>query len=266
MALPPGLAVVTGASSGIGEALARRIAAAGRPVLAVARRADRLDALAASARAAGCAPVHALPLDLLSDGAAGRVAAAARDLGGAAWLVNDAGVGAYGTFDRLDLDRLVRMVRLNCECVVTLTHALLPQLREAGRASGDGAALVVASVSGFQPLPWMSVYAATKAFALSFAEGLAGELAGSGVFSGAFCPGPVTTEFGRHAGTDARFKWTPSTLGADEAARLALAQIQRRRRVVSVPTALYKLTTGGVRFLPRAIVRRIAAAVQREVR
>jgi len=264
MSPPPGLAVVTGASSGIGEALARRIAASGRPVLAVARRADRLEALASAARAAGHAAIHPFPLDLIDPTSPARVAAEARRLGGAAWLVNDAGVGAYGAFERLDAGRLAAMVRLNCECVVTLTHALLPQLREAGRTGGGGAALVVASVAAFQPSPWMSVYGATKAFALSFAEGLSEELRGTGVSSGAFCPGPVQTEFGAVAGTQDRFKRVPSLLGADEAARRAHRQLERRR-VVEVPTALYGFTTRVVRFLPRAWVRRIAGAVQREI-
>jgi short-subunit dehydrogenase len=261
----PGLAVVTGASSGIGAALARRIAAAGRPVLAVARRADRLELLGSEARSAGHAAVHPLAQDLLEPGAPARVARAARDLGGAAWLVNDAGAGAYGAFERLDPARLAAMVRLNCECVVTLTHALLPQLREAGRASGDGAVLVVSSVAGFQPSPWMAVYGATKAFALSFAEGLAEELRGTGVFAGAFCPGPVESEFGAVAGTSDRFRRVPSALTSDEAARRALAQLERRGPVVAVPKALYRLIAGGGRFLPRAAVRRIAGLVQREI-
>jgi len=242
----------------------RRIAASGRPVLAVARRAGRLEALASGARAAGHAPITPLALDLTDPASPGRVAAEARRLGGAAWLINNAGVGAYGAFERLDAGRLAAMVRLNCECVVTLTHALLPQLREAGRATGDGAALVVASVAAFQPSPWMSVYGATKAFALAFAEGLSEELRGSGVFAGAFCPGPVQTEFGAVSGTRERFKRVPSLLTADEAARRAHRQLLRRR-VIEVPTALYGFTTRAVRFLPRAWVRRIAGAVQREI-
>ena len=258
------LAVITGASSGIGADLARLVAARGRPVLAIARRLDRLTALAAEAKAAGHAPIHPLALDVSDPAAAARVAEAAERLGGAGWLVNDAGVGAYGRFERQDPARLREIVRTNCEAVVGLTHALLPQLRRAGAESADAAALVVASVAAFQPTPYMTVYGASKAFALSFAEGLAEELRGTGVLSAAFCPGPVATEFGAVAGTGDRFKRVPSALTSVQAATEALAQLERRQ-VVRVPTWLYGFTTGAVRFLPRPLVRRLSGAVQKEI-
>jgi len=260
----PRLAVVTGASSGIGAELVRLVAARGRPVLAVARRLDRLEALAAEVRAAGGAPVHPLALDVAGPDAPALLAAAARERGGAGWLVNNAGFGLYGAFERQDPARLVTMVRTNCEAVVTLTHALLPQLREAGKASGDAAMLVVASVAAFQPTPWMAAYGATKAFALSFAEALAVELRGTRVRAGAFCPGPVATEFGAVAGTGTRFERAPSALTAGRAAREALSQLEGGQ-VVRVPTWLYGFTTRAVGLVPRALVRRIAGAVQREL-
>ncbi|MFO0585643.1 MAG: SDR family NAD(P)-dependent oxidoreductase [Anaeromyxobacter sp.] len=259
----PRLAVVTGASSGIGADLARLVAARGRPVLAVARRLDRLEALAAEARQAGRAPIHPLALDVSADDAAPRLAEAAKALGGAAWLVNDAGVGAYGRFERSDPARVRAMLRTNCEAVALLTHALLPQLREAAAAGEPAAVLTVASVAGFQPTPHMAVYGATKAFALSFAEALHEELRGTGVLSAAFCPGPVATEFGAVAGTGTRFQEVPSVLTSAEAAADALRQLERRE-VVRVPTWLYGLTTSAVRFLPRPLVRRISGAVQKE--
>jgi uncharacterized protein len=250
----PGLAVVTGASAGIGAALARQLSRAGRPVLAVARREERLQALAQEAERAGAAPIHPLALDVAADGAPERVAAAALALGGAAWLVNDAGFGAYGAFARQDRALLARLIRVNCEALVSLTHALLPQLRR----SGDGALLNVASAAGFQPTPFMSVYGASKAFVLSFTEGLAEELRGTGVFAGAYCPGPVATEFGEVAGTARRFTDVPAVLTAEDAASEALAQIARRE-VVYVPRSLYRFVTSAGRLLPRSVVRRLSA-------
>ncbi len=249
---PPSLAVVTGASSGIGASLSRQLSRSGRPVLAVARRADRLEALAAEARALGAAPIHPLPLDVADERAPERIAETARARGGAGWLVNDAGFGAHGAFARQDRALLVRLLRVNCEALVAITHALLPQLR----AARDGVLLNVASAAAFQPTPFMSVYGASKAFVLSFTEGLAEELRGTGLFVGAYCPGPVATEFDAVAGT--RVRKPPSILSADDAAAEALAQIARRE-VVYVPKPLYRLVTAAGRFLPRSAVRRISA-------
>jgi short-subunit dehydrogenase len=253
----PGLAIVTGASAGIGAALATRLSRAGRPVLAVARREDRLRALAQEAAAAGGATIHPLALDVAADGAADRIADAARRLGGAAWLVNDAGFGAYGPFASQDRAMLARLVRVNCEALVALTHAVLPQLR----VSGEGVLLNVASAAAFQPTPFMSVYGASKAFVLSFTEGLAEELRGTGVFAGAYCPGPVATEFGAVSGTDKRFRSPPARLTADEAAAEALGQIARRQ-VVHVPTLFYRVVTSTGSFFPRSVVRWFAARAQ----
>lgn len=251
---PPPLAVVTGASAGIGASLARLLSRSGRPVLAVARRADRLEALAAEAKAAGAAPIHPFALDVTDDRAPDRISEAARARGGAGWLVNDAGFGAYGPFAKQDRATLARLVRVNCEALVLLSHALLPQLR----AARDGVLLNVASAAAFQPTPFMSVYGASKAFVLSFTEGLAEELRGTGLFVGAYCPGPVATEFGAVAGTAARFRKLRSVLSADDAAAEALGQIARRE-VVYVPKPLYRLVTSAGRLLPRAAVRRLAA-------
>lgn len=251
---PLGLAVVTGASSGIGLVLARELAARGHPVLAVARRADRLEALA---RDAG-GRVHPLVLDVATPDAADRVRDAARALGGAAWLVNNAGFGQYGRFEAAAPARLGEMVRLNCEALVLLSHALLPDLR----AHTPAVLLNVASAAAFQPTPYMAVYGATKAFVLSFTEGLAEELRGSGVTVAAFCPGPVQTEFGDIAGTGRRFREVPGVLTAEVAAREALAQVERRE-VVHVPGPWNKVASMGGRFLPRALLRRVSARVLR---
>jgi short-subunit dehydrogenase len=249
----PSLAIVTGASAGIGAALTRMLARRGRPVLAVARREERLVSLAQEARANGWAEVHPLAADVTLEDTAGRIAALAAERGGAGWLVNNAGFGYHGAFATQDRERLALLVRLNCEAVVFLTHALLPQLR----ASGDGVVLNVASAAAFQPTPFMSVYGASKAFVLSFSEGLAEELRGKGVWVGVYCPGPVETEFGEISGVPDTVV-RPQVLSAEEAAREALGQIARRK-VIHVPRPLYRFASTTVRLLPRALVRRLAA-------
>ncbi len=254
----PGLAVVTGASAGIGAELARQLSRAGRPVLAVARREDRLVALAGEARLAGTAPIHPLAADVTDGPSVARVVETAAALGGAAWLVNDAGFGLYGAFERQDRARLAELVQLNCEAVVLLSHAFLPQLR----ASGEGVLLNVASAAAFHPTPYLSVYGASKAFVLSFTEGIAEELRGTGVYAGAFCPGPVETEFGDVAGGREGVAWLPQVLSADEAAGEALAQVARRE-VVHVPRPFYRLSSQAGRVLPRSLVRRISARTHR---
>jgi short-subunit dehydrogenase len=257
MTSPSGLrlAVVTGASAGIGLALARAVAREGRPVLAVARRRERLEALAAEASSAGWARIHPLALDLAAPDAAGRVLARAEELGGAEWLVNNAGFGLRGPVAEADPVRLVEMVRLNCEAVMLLTHAFLPSLVR----RGGGFVLNVASVVAFQPAPFHSVYAATKAFVLSFTEGLAEELRGTAVGAGAFCPGPVATEFQAVAGSAAR---GPSILTAEAAARAALGQL-RAREVVRVPGLAYRTMIAWSALLPRSVARRLAGRLNR---
>jgi short-subunit dehydrogenase len=251
-----GLAVVTGASSGIGLALARELSRRGHPVLAVARRADRLDALARE-RPAEDGTVHPLALDLGAPSAAGRVRDAARELGGAALVANVAGFGGYGPFERMDPEVVARMVRVNCEALVLLTHALLPDL-----VARKGAVLQLASSAAFQPTPFMALYGATKAFVLAFSEALGEELRARGVSVTTVCPGPVATEFGAVAGYRGRRVSPPGALSADEIARFALDAVQRRR-AVAIPGAIYKAASVAAQVFPRAIVRRVSRAVLR---
>lgn len=251
-----GLAVVTGASSGIGAGIARLLARRGQPVLAVARRDARLESLAREVE--GGAPIHRLAVDVAESGAAARVLAEARRLGGAAWLVNNAGYGMYGPFATQPAERLGAMVRLNCEALVVLTRAFLDDLLRADR----GVVLNVASLSGFQPTPYMSVYGATKAFVLSFSEALREELARTRVTVTAFCPGPVTTEFQDVAGMSARLRAAPGTLTVEAAAKSAISAADRGRAVV-VPGRLQQAAAVAVQLFPRALVRRASRQVLR---
>jgi len=246
----PRLAVITGASAGIGLELSRLVARGGRPVLAVARRSGPLEELSLEAGAGGWAPIYPLALDISSPSAAASILSEAEALGGAEWLVNNAGFGLYGPLVEAEPGRLAEMVRLNCESVVLLTRAFLPALLR----RGDGFILNVASVAGFVPVPFEAVYGATKAFVLSFTEALAEELKGTPLGAGAFCPGPVATEFQRVSGAKRR---SPGALTAEAAAREALLQIGARE-VLRVPRLPYRLAMGISKLVPRSVTRRMA--------
>jgi short-subunit dehydrogenase len=219
----------------------------------VARRADRLAALAGAL--GGPASVLAVPLDLGKDGAAGALAARLEAEGiEADLLVNNAGVGHAGRFHEQPEERLAAMVDLNVGSVVALTRRLLPGMI----ARGSGAIVNVASMSAFQPVPYLATYAATKAFLLSFTEALAYELEGTGVRVQALCPGNIPTEFQRVAGTEqVAFSRTPP-MGASEVAEASLRALESSR-VVVVPGRRDRASVALQRFVPRAIVLRVAA-------
>ncbi|WP_437537940.1 SDR family NAD(P)-dependent oxidoreductase [Sorangium sp. So ce726] len=256
MTTTSGLAIVTGASSGIGAEIARQLSARGQPVLAIGRRAHRLEELSARAGAAGHAPIHPLDLDIATEGAALRMRDRARELGGAAWLVNNAGTTRLGPFLEGDPAALAMLVRLNCESVVALCAAIVPDLV----ARGGGRVLNVASLAAFQPTPGQAVYGATKAFVLSLSESLAAELVGTGVTVTALCPGPVTTEIFDAGAPGVPRRKMPFELTAEECAAYGIAAADRGD-VVAVPTALSKATAQLSRVFPRAVVRRLSARI-----
>lgn len=245
-----GLAVVTGASSGIGAELTRQLAASGHPVLAVARRADRLDQLAAEAKAKGWAEVHGLTLDVCAEGATAAVKARADALGGAEWLANNAGTGKFGRMAEVDAATQAAQVRLNCELVVALSAAFLPGMVARRR----GVILNVASTAGFQPTPLMGVYGATKAFVISYTEALAVELEGTGVTATALCPGPVTTELFQVSAPGVPRTPPPHEISPEACARFGI-QAARRGRVIAVPGLQNKLVAALMPILPRRMVR-----------
>ncbi|WP_437682448.1 SDR family NAD(P)-dependent oxidoreductase [Sorangium sp. So ce131] len=256
MTTTSGLAIVTGASSGIGAELARQLSARGQPVLAIGRRGHRLEELSARARSAGHAAVHPLELDVTAEGAALHVRDRARALGGAAWLVNNAGTTHLGPFLDGDPAALTRLVRLNCESVVALCAAVVPDLV----ARGGGRVLNVASLAAFQPTPGHAVYGATKAFVLSLSESLAVELDGTGVTVTALCPGPVTTEI-FDAGAPGVPRKKPSfEMSAEDCAAYGIAAADRGAAVV-VPTLVSKATAQLSRVLPRAALRRLSGRI-----
>jgi short-subunit dehydrogenase len=229
MALPQpseaSTALVTGASSGIGAAIADSLARRGHGLTLVARREDRLSELAAELHQRHGVRVGVVACDLTADGGPGGLEAQVGELGlDVEILVNNAGFGYAGDFVDANRERQVEMVRLNCETVVDLSGRFIPGMARRGR----GAVINVASMAAFQPLPKNATYAATKAFVLSFSEALHHELKGSGVTVSAVCPGPVRTEFMQASGIQRSdrapdFVWTSAEEVAEEAVKAAEA-------------------------------------------
>ncbi|MDP9793657.1 short-subunit dehydrogenase [Catenuloplanes nepalensis] len=184
--------LITGASSGIGAEFARRLAARGSDLVLVARRADRLEALAAELRAAHGVPATALALDLSSE-APGAALAAELDRRGIAVtaVINNAGYGSWGRFHDDDPERLRRMIAVDVTAVADISRAFINRLREHGR----GYLLNVTSVAAYAPVPNQAAYSATKAFVLSLTESLWAESRGTGLRVLAFAPGVTRTEF-----------------------------------------------------------------------
>jgi short-subunit dehydrogenase len=252
-------AVVTGASSGIGAAYARALAARGESVVLVARRADRLEALA---RELGGDPrALALPFDLASPAAATGLRAALDARGVTVdLLVNSAGLGHTAPFETQPPEAIRAMIDVNVRAVVETTHAFVPGMRARGR----GRIVNVASNAAFQPVPFLAVYAATKAFVLSFTEALAEEVRGSGVRVQALCPGITATEFLDVAETHRGLLVTrmPMTT-ADEVVQASLRALDRGggRVVVGWPNRLLGFVVQ--RLAPRSLARRVAGELYR---
>ncbi len=187
------IVLVTGASSGIGRALACRFAREGARLVLVARREDRLRRLAAELNKTGStAGATVIVADLAETGACERVAA---EVGDVDVLINNAGLGTYGRFAEQDFDEMRRMMELNMTALARLTHLLIPGMIE--RRSGW--VLNVASMAAFQPMPYMSAYAASKSYVLEFSRSLREEVRRRGVLVTCLCPGMTRTEFFDHA-------------------------------------------------------------------
>jgi uncharacterized protein len=251
-------ALVTGASSGIGEAVVRRLAADGVTTVVVARRERRLRALADELDG-----VEVLAADLADDGALARVVRRVADQRRPVdLLVNDAGFGSSGAVADLDPARLADEIRVNVLALTALTTGALPGMLERQR----GWVLNVSSVAGFQAVPGLAVYAATKAFVTSFTEALHEELRGTGVRATALCPGLTRTEFievsrgltGAPSEVVApRTRYPdPAWLSADAVAVEGLRDVTRGR-ALSVPGLQYKALVATTTFVPRSIKRRV---------
>jgi short-subunit dehydrogenase len=243
------VALVTGASAGLGEEFARQLSAQGQRLVLVARRKARLDALAAELGNA-----RAIELDLSAPGAAARLMADLAKHGETVGLlVNNAGFGLAGRFAELEGKRQREMIDLNCGALMDLAHAVLPGMIE--RQSGG--ILNVASTAAFQPGPGMAVYFATKAFVLSFSEALHDEAKRHGVKVTCLCPGPTRTEFRSVSGFDPKGRLAKLAADAASVVHAGLDGLERNRAVV-VPGLSNKVISQVNRIMPRALMRRAA--------
>jgi short-subunit dehydrogenase len=243
------VALITGASSGIGAALAHRFARNGHEVVLAARRVPLLAAIAESIRAAGHRAPHIIPVDLTRADSAEHLAQelTRRDLE-PAFLVNNAGYGLLGPAAKLDRHEQLAMIDLNCRSLTDLSLRWIGSL-----ARHHGGILNVASISGFIPGPGMTVYHATKAYVVSFSEGLRRELRPKGIRVTALCPGPVPTEFQARAGILDVHHPRGFDRPAEEVARQGYRGLMRGRAVV-VPGLHNKLIPWLPRFLPRSFI------------
>jgi len=251
--------LITGASSGIGESLARRVARDGRSVALVARREDRLTALAEDIRSTHAVEAHVFSKDLSAAGSASQLAAEVRAAGlDVDWLVNNAGFGTLGRFDQLPLERELEEIRLNVEALVELTRCFLPAMVERSR----GVVINISSVGGYIPSPYMATYTATKAFVIAFSEALVEEMKDTGVRVLCVCPGFTRTEFQTHiddavSNRAPDMMWMSANDVADEAVRRALDG------GVLVSGTMNKMATSVLRHLPRGLLARVTGAMLR---
>lgn len=249
------VALITGASMGIGEAFADALAARGYDLVLVARSGDALDRIAKRARGAHAVEVQTIVADLENATAVDAVAdAVATRFSQVDLLINNAGYGAHGPFETLEPERNAGQIRLNVEALVALTNRFAPPML----ARGNGGIINVASTASFQPVPYMAVYGATKAFVLSFSEALAEEFRGRGVRVLALCPGATRTNFVNVAGGGALGR----ARTAAQVVRTGLAAYDRGAAYV-IDGPVNRLMTVMERFFPRWVVARMAAAMMK---
>ncbi len=245
------IAVITGASSGMGREFARQLTAAEKfdELWVIARRAERLEELKQELSQ----PVRVVPLDLTKKECLKQYEALlAEEKPEVSLLINCSGFGKFGRYDQIPLQDAMDMIDLNCKALVAVTQLTLPYIPDGGRI------LQVDSLSAFQPVPYLTVYGATKSFVLRYSQGLWAELQPRKIHVMAFCPGWVKTEFFDHAeetSNDAVTyfnKW----FTAEEAVRIALKDL-KKKKLVSVPSFVNKAQTLLVRLLPERIVMKI---------
>src|SRR2546425_4884304 len=251
------VALITGASAGLGSEYAKLFAADGHDAVLVARRRDRLDALAKELGEARGRQAHVIAAGPSAPGAPGAVVDEVRRLGlPIQFLGNNAGFGTSGPFAEIDLHRELEMIQVNIVSLLTLTRAFLPEMiaRKSGRI------LNVGSTAGFQPGPFLAGYYASKAFVNSFTEALWYELRGTGVTATVSCPGATATEFAGVAGNASSLLFR---LGAAPAARVAREgyRAMMKGKPMVVHGLRNKLTVQSLRISPRALARTIAASL-----
>jgi hypothetical protein len=248
------LALVTGASAGIGAEFARQLARKGYGLILVARRQERLDELAADLAARYNVEADVIAADLATaDGVAAvgkRLAAGDVDL-----LVNNAGFGTLGEFAGMPAEREMQQIDLNVKALVSLTHAALNPMV----ARGAGAIINVASLGAFQPCPYMATYVATKAFILHFSESVHEEVRGAGVTVTCLCPGFVPTEFQQTSGVELEEMRTFGVQTPKQVVAAALKGVADGKAIV-IPGVLNGIMSQTSRVAPRFVTRRFAGS------
>jgi uncharacterized protein len=247
-------ALITGASAGIGVAFAKELALGGTNLVLTARRKDRLEDLARSLAENYKMSAEVIAADLADSNAPEKIFAFTKEKGiEIDLLINNAGFGQYGEFQSIEKQRLLDMVQVNCSAAVHLTHLFLPQMIQ--RKRGD--VLILASTASFQAVPYISTYAATKAFDLLFAEGLAEEMKPYGIRVCALCPGSTESEFNAAAGQP---KLRSNRETAEKVAHTGLKALAAGKSYVISGLGNY-LGAHGERLVPRRLVTRIAAGM-----
>lgn len=250
--------LVTGASSGIGEVFARQLAAEKQNLILVARREDKLQALASELATQHGIKAEVIASDLSTRGGAETLADTIIERGfSLSGLINNAGFGDRGKFDDLALERQQNMIQVNIASLVSLTWKLVPLLKK-----HPGSFIInVASIASFQAGPYMAVYYATKAFVLSFSESIREELRSDRISVSALCPGPTDSEFAQHAHMDGTPLFRSGVVMTTEAVvRQALAS---RRKAIVIPGLRNLLLIWSSKFAPRWLSRRVAGRLQK---
>jgi uncharacterized protein len=252
-------ALITGASAGIGVALAREFASHGTKLILTARRLDRLQSLAAELAQTYKIETRLVAADLNSPDAPQQIYDATEGAGiPVDILINNAGLGHYGEFYKLDPEQEYSMVRVNCEAVVRLSRLFVPRMVERRR----GWMLVVASTASFQPIPYDAVYAATKVFDRFFALALAEEVKRFGIKITALCPGTTETEFFDVSGGGGVFRRLGGMQSAEEVARKSVVALARGQRTL-IPKFKAAFAAFMVRFVSTT---RITAMLEKAIR
>lgn len=255
---PTRYALVTGASRGIGKCFARALAARQWDVILVSRTQDKLDSLARELSSTFGIRAESVALDLTALGAAADLSRTLAERGlDVELLVNNAGFGARGEFVNLPPDEQSDMVRLNVAALVELTHHLLPAMVARRR----GAIINVSSTAGFQPMPYVAVYAATKAFVTSFSMALAEEVRAHGIHVVTLCPGPTRTE-SDEAGEAAHSKVPGGLQPAEEVVEEALRQMEQNGGLV-IPRFINKLMAFSNHLMPIQLSAKVVARATR---
>ena len=239
-------ALVTGASAGIGVALACELARRGAKLILTARRRERLESLAGELARKGT-EVRVVAADLNDPEAPARIYDVTEGAGiPVDILINNAGLGQFGAFYKNPIEQELSQIRVNCEAMVHVSRLFVPRMVERRR----GWVLVVASTASFQPIPYLNTYAATKVFDRFFAQALAAEVAEVGVKVAALCPGPTESEFWDISRAQAFKRRVQSP---EQVAQLGIDALARGRQII-IPHVLGRITAFAVRFVPTSVI------------